>query len=276
MTKLEEFQSLFGVDKPIIGMLHLKPLPGSPVYDGLGLDKVIESALRDASALVEGGIDGLELENFNDPSYFPNIAPPETVASMAIVAGEVKKKIPVNIPLGICVLADPIASISIAHVVGAKFIRSTFFTEAAVDVSGLVLRRPHQILRFRKFLDPSIKIFADVHIKHSAPLAQRPIEESAYDAAYFLADAILISGKYTGFPTPVQDVKVVKEMLPNVPVLVGSGLNVDNVGELFEFADGAVVGTSIKIDGKSENSVDLRRVQQLMGVVQKIRCQGCQ
>lgn len=270
MTKLEEFQNLFGVRKPIIGMLHLKPLPGSPVYDGLGLDKVIEAALKDADALIKGGINGLEVENFNDPSYFPDTAPPETVASISVVAREIKKEFP-NIPLGICILSDPVSSIAVAHVVGGEFIRATFFTEAAVDVSGLVLRRPHDILRFRKFLDPTIKIFADIHIKHSTPLAQRPIEESAYDAAYFLADAVLISGKHTGFPTPLKDIKKTKAVLEDFPVLIGSGLNVNNAEELLKYADGAVTGTSMKYEGKSTNEVSLERVSELLSEVSKIR-----
>lgn len=271
MTKLGEFQSLFGVKKPVIGMIHLKPLPGSPVYDAsLGIDSIIQEALEDAEALVKGGVDGLEVENFNDPSYFPDVAPPETVASMAVVAKEIKNRFP-EIPLGICVLADPIASIAVAHVAGAQFVRATFFTEAAVDVSGLVLRRPHEILRFRRFLDPSIKIFADVHIKHSAPLARRPIEESAYDAAYFLADAVLLSGKHTGFPTPVEDVKRVKAVLTNFPVLVGSGLNSNNVKELFQYADGGIVGTSLKYEGKTKNKVDPKRVSEFMAVVRALR-----
>jgi len=270
MTKLEEFNNLFGTNKPAIGMLHLKPLPGSPMYDGSGINDIINIALKNAESLVKGKVNSIGIGNFNDPSYFPDVAPPETVASMAVVAREIKKEFP-ETPLGICVLSDPIASIAVAHVVGAKFIRATFFTEAAVDVSGLVLRRPHDILRFRKFLDPTIKIFADVHIKHSAPLAQRPIEESAYDAAYFLADAVLISGKHTGFPTSIEDIKKVKAVLPDFPILVGSGLNVDNVKELFKYADGGIVGTSLKYEGKSTNKVDVKRVSKLMLEITKMR-----
>jgi len=270
MNKIQEMDMLFGTKKPIIGMLHLKPLPGSPIYDGKGLSKVIETALKDAEALVNGGVNALQVENFNDPSYFPNDAPPETISSMTIVAHEVRKCFP-KITMGICLLADPEASIAVAHCVGAQYIRATFFTEAAVDVSGLVTRLPHAILRYRKFLDPSIKILADVHIKHSAPLGQRPIEEAAYDAAYFMADAILVSGKHTGMPTNIEDVKRVKKVLPDFPVYIGSGINTKNVGELFEYADGAVCGSSLKYDGISTNEVDPARVAEFMKVVEKIR-----
>ena len=270
MNTEKDLFELMGTEKPIIGMIHLKPLPGAPVYQGTGLKDVVDQALNEAQKLVDGGVDALEVENFNDPSYFPDTAPPETVSSISIVGHEIKKAFP-STPLGICVLADPIGSIAVAHCAGAQFIRATVYTEASVDVSGLALRRPHEILRYRKFLDPSIRIFADIHIKHSAPLVDRPIEESAYDAAYFLADAVIISGRHTGFPTPVEPVKKVREILPDFPILTGSGTNSENVRSLMEYASGSIVGTTFKVDGKSTNTVDASRVREFMEVVKRIR-----
>lgn len=267
-TRLESFNAMFG-SKPVIGMIHLPPLPGSPLYDGGGIASVIGYAVDEARKLERNGVQGLEAENFLDASYFPGTVGPELVSAMSIIAHEVRKA--VRVPLGICILADPIACIAVAHAVRAEFIRATVFTEASVDVSGLVLGRPHEILRYRKFLDPSIKIFADVYIKHSAPLARRSIQESAYDAAYFLADAVLISGKHTGMLTPIEDVKAAKEVLPDVPVLVGSGFNCKSAPELLQYADGAIVGTSLKVDGKSENPVDERRVRELVEAVKARR-----
>lgn len=266
----KEINNFFNNQKPIIGMLHLKPLPGSPVYNNEGLSPIIKHALDEARKLVNGGVDALEIENYNDPSYFPDRAPAETTAAMAIIANEVKKAYP-KITLGVCVLADPISSIAVAHSSGAKFIRATFFTEASVDVSGLALRRPHEILRYRKFLDPSIKIFADVHIKHSAPLANRPIEESAYDAAYFLADAVILSGKHTGHETPIEDVKKVRKVLPEFPIFIGSGTNKNNASDLLKYASGAIVGTYFKNNGKSENDIEEYKVKNFMKIIERIR-----
>ena len=158
--------ALFGCSEPIIGMIHLPPLPGSALYDGGGLQVAIANALSDAQVLLRAGVSGIEVENYGDMSYFPDTAPPESVAALTMVAGELRRQFPKAV-IGICLLSDPIGSMAVAHAVQAQFIRATFFTEAAVDVSGLVLRRPHEILRYRKFLDPSIKLFADVHIKHS-------------------------------------------------------------------------------------------------------------
>lgn len=269
-NRYQDFHDLLGgVPKPVIGMVHLLPLPGSPLYNGGGLQPIIKRALSDARKLQEGDVDALEIENFSDPTYFPGEVGPELVAAMAVIADHVHRA--VDIPIGICVLADSKASLSVAHAVGARFIRTVFFTEAAVDVSGLVLPRPHELLRFRKFLDPSIKIFADVHIKHSVPLAPRPIGDSALDAKYFLADAIVVSGTHTGKQTKMDDLRAAKEAVGKFPVLVGSGLTPENVRAMFQYADGAIVGTCLKKDGISANLVDKERVQALMGVVREIR-----
>ncbi len=270
--RFQSFHDLFGVRKPIIGMLHLPPLPGSPIYNGGGLKDAIGRALQDAQALLEGGVDGLEVENFSDPTYFSQEVGPELVAAMAVISAQVVRA--TSKPIGICTLSDPKASLAVAHAVGAQFIRATFFTEASVDVSGLVLPRPHELLRFRKFLDPSVKIFADVHIKHSAPLVDRPMGDSALDAKYFLADAIIISGTHTGKETRQDDIVEAKEAVGEFPVLVGSGFRKETAARILQTADGAIVGTSIKKDGISSNVVDRRRVKELMDVVREIRSRG--
>lgn len=268
-TRFQSFHDLFGVKKPIIGMLHLPPLPGSPIYNGKGLKEVIDRALYDANELQEGGVDALEVENFSDPTYYPQEVGPELTAAMAVISDHVIRA--ASKPVGICILADPKASLSVAHAVGAKFVRATFFTEASVDVSGLVCPKPHDLLRFRKFLDPSIKIFTDVHIKHSAPLVNRPLGDSALDAKYFLSDAVIISGTHTGKETKLEDLKEAKDAVEDFPVLVGSGFRKEHAEKILAIADGAIVGTSLKKDGVSSNVVDRNRVRELMEVVKEIR-----
>jgi len=267
--RLQSFHELFGVKKPVIGMLHLPPLPGSPIYNGQGLKEIIDRALYDAEQLQAGGIDAMEVENFSDPTYYPEEVGPELVAAMAVISDHVIRK--ASIPVGICILADPKASISVAHSVGAKFVRATFFTEASVDVSGLVCPKPHELLRFRKFLDPSIKIFTDVHIKHSAPLVNRPLGDSALDAKYFLSDAVIISGTHTGVETKLDDIKEAKAAVEDFPVLVGSGFRKESAQKILQIADGVIVGTSLKVNGVSSNTVDSKRVSELMATIREIR-----
>lgn len=268
-NRYQNFLDLYGVKKPIIGMVHLPPLPGSPIYNGKGLSEVIEHALFDVNELQEGGVDALEIENFSDPTYYPHEVGPELVSAISVVSDHIMRI--ARVPVGICILSDPKASLSVAHAVGAQFVRATFFTEASVDVSGLVLPKPHELLRFRKFLDSSIKIYADVHIKHSAPLVKRPLGDSALDAKYFLSDAIIISGTHTGKETKIDDIQEAKEAVEKFPVLVGSGFRKKSAEMIFKYADGAIVGTSLKKDGISSYPVDRKRVQDLMETVKEIR-----
>src|SRR5438067_2116303 len=110
------------IAKPIIGMLHLDALPGSPLYAG-STQKLREVILDDARKLADGGVHGLMIENFGDTPFFPGRVPSHVVAHMTAIAAEVKRVVP-NLPLGINVLRnDGLSALSIAHAVGADYIR---------------------------------------------------------------------------------------------------------------------------------------------------------
>ncbi len=264
-------KEIFGIDKPLIGVVHLPPLPGSPRYDG-NFDKIVERALRDARAYERGGIDGIIVENFGDTPYYPIKVPPVTVAAMTFVVCKVSEA--VEIPIGVNVLRnDGVAALSIAYAISGGFIRVNVLTEAVVTDQGIIEGIAHELLRFRRFIKAeNIKIFADVHVKHGYPLLRRSIVESAIDTVHRgLADAVIVSGKATGAETPLQDVKSVKDALGNVPVLVGSGVNERNVAEYLKVCDGAIVGTSLKANGVVENPVDVNRVRRLVKAADKVR-----
>lgn len=268
--KMSVLEEIFKVKKPIIGMVHLPPLPGSPLYRGEDLTYHVERAVKDAKTLEEGGVDGYELENMGDMTYYPGRVGPETVASMTYIANQVSRE--VKLPFGICVLTDPVAAVAVAHVTRAAFVRATVYTEAVMDVSGVIPGCAHELQRFKKLLGAEkLRVFADIQIKHSVPLSPRPIEHSAIDAVYFLADAVIVSGTHTGEETPVDKVRRVKEAVPEKPVLIGSGTRKENVRRLFKYADGAIVGTSLKANGKTLNPVDITRVREFMKVVKEIR-----
>jgi len=269
MTEL--LKEVFGVDKALIGVVHLPPLPGSPRYGG-DFNEVVERALRDARAYKEGGMDGIIIENFGDVPYYPTKVPPITVAAMTFVACKVSEV--VDIPIGVNVLRnDGVAALSVASAIGGRFIRVNVLTEAVVTDQGIIEGIAHELLRFRRFIGAeNVKIFADVHVKHGYPLLRRSIVESAIDTVYRgLADAVIVSGKATGAETPLQDVKSVKDALGNVPVLVGSGVNERNVAEYLKVCDGAIVGTSLKVNGIVENPVDVNRVRRLVKAADKVR-----
>jgi membrane complex biogenesis BtpA family protein len=254
--------------KVVIGMLHLAPLPGSPLF-GSSIADVRDAILRDANLLAEGGVQGLMIENFGDTPFFPGRVPAHVVAHMTAIAADVRRATP-KLPLGINVLRnDGLSALAVAHAVGASYIRVNVLCGARVADQGLLQGIAHELLRLRAELAAeSIKIFADVDVKHSAPLAARPIADEVDDTLHRgMADALIVSGAGTGKPTDPEKVKLVKSAARGAPVFLGSGVTPATIGALLPHADGFVVGTYFKKDGISSNTVDPKRVAELMQCV---------
>jgi len=271
--RLKSLEELFGVKKPIIGMVHLPPLPGAPAYQGESIDEIIDFALKDAMALVENGVDGLIVENMWDlPYYVGKAVPPEEMTAQAVAAREVVKN--VNVPVGINVVHNGgRVTLAIAKAAGAKFIRVCLLTGAMVwDTGEFDHGCAAELLRIRKALyAEDIKIFADVTKKHAVMFPGINARIHAEWTDFYMADALIVSGKMTGFPPTVEHIKEVKEAAPERPLLIGSGCNLENVREFLKYADGAIVGTYFKKGGIAQNPVDPGRVKKFMSVVKEIR-----
>lgn len=247
-------------------MVHLGPLPGSPRYRG-DLRAVREAMLRDAEALVEGGLHGLLLENFGDVPLWPRRVPASVVAHMTALAVEVRRRFPV--PLGINVLRnDGRSALAIAQAAGAQFIRVNVLCGARLTDQGILEGIAPKLLRDRARLAADVKILADVDVKHSAPLTHRPIEVEAEEMlARGLADGLIVSGDATGLPASPAQLRAVRAAARGAPVLVGSGVTADNLAEYLDSADGFIVGTWLKRDGDVSQPIDPARVKTLMAMV---------
>jgi membrane complex biogenesis BtpA family protein len=266
------FDRIFHTPKPLIGMIHLSPLPGSPRYDGDGISGAVDAALRDAKALQKGGIDGLLMENYGDLPFKPAPTDPETVASMTAIGQEVSKQ--VDLPIGVNVLRNgALAALAIADVIRARFIRVNVFAESLLTDQGIIDACAHDLIRFRKQLGASdVAVFADVRSKHAAPLASRPVEESARDAAYRgMADALIVTGLRTGAEPDRDQLHRIRVSVPDRRILIGSGLTKRNAVKLLREADGAIVGTHLKENGMIEKPVDETRVKELVRAVARLR-----
>jgi len=242
----------------------LKPLPGSPRHAG-GLDGVLEAATSDLEALVKGGADGAVVENFGDAPFYPDTVPPVTVAAMTVVSAVLRAQIPESFLFGISVLRnDAAAALSIAHAVGADWIRVNVHAGAAVTDQGLLTGKAHETIRLRKQLGTDVLVFADVAVKHGTPLAARPIEEEAQDLVERgAADGVLVTGPRTGAPVDREHLSAVRRAVPGVPVLAASGVDLDQARVLSPHCDGFVVGTYLKQNGQIDRPVDPERVRQL-------------
>jgi membrane complex biogenesis BtpA family protein len=264
-------EKLFYANKPIIGMIHLPPLPGSPLYKGEAIDSIIEYAWNEARKLEESGFDGVLIENFGDAPFTLVPKDPETIASMAVIVREIVKGI--KIPVGVNMLRNGgVQALAVAHASGAKFIRVNALVETLVTDQGIVEPIAHELLKMRSILKAEeVKILADIHSKHGAPLANRPIDVVAREAfERGKADFLIVTGQETGKPPSIDLIKTVKNS-SKIPVLVGSGLTIENANQLLQVSDGGIIGTYIKVDGIVSNQVDRYRALKFMELVEKLR-----
>jgi membrane complex biogenesis BtpA family protein len=263
----------FGVSHPIFGVVHLRPLPGAPSYDGQGVRDIYAAGVRDAVTLATGGIDAVMVENASDQPFLrPDDIGPETVAALAAACEEIRGA--VSVPMGItCVANGAIPALAIAKAVGADWVRVNQWANAYVANEGMLNGDAARALRYRAAIGArNVKILADVHVKFGAHAitADRSISEQASDAEWHLADVLIATGTRTGSPTSAGEVREVRSGT-SLPVIVGSGLDPDQLPELFRVADGAIIGQWLKQDGHWWNPVDPKRVDRLVSAAATFR-----
>ena len=263
------FRDLFGERKPLIGVLHLLPLPGAPLYGGV-MQTVYDQALAELDVFKRHNLDSVIVENFRDMPYFPGRVPAETVAAMAAVSREIVRA--VDIPVGINVLrSDGEGAIAVAAASGAHYVRINVHMGAVVADQGVVQGSSQLSVRLRSALKSRALIFADVGVKHAAPLAGRSLDIETRDLAERgLADAIIVTGDRTGIETSVADIDVVRSAT-TLPLLVGSGATPENIEHVLPRVNGLIVGSYFKKDGAGHKLVDEARVQRFVHRFRELR-----
>src|ERR1700754_361608 len=272
-TKPNAIETLFGKRKAVLGMIHCLPLPGAPRYEGQPIGEIVEFAVNEAKAYAQFGLDGLVVENHGDiPFSKPDDLGPETAAAMAVVADAVRRA--VGLPVGINVMANgALHALAVAKAAGASFIRVNQWANAYVANEGFIEGPAALATRYRARLRAQdIQVFADVHVKHGAHAitADRSLAELARDVEFFDADAAIVTGQRTGDSATMDELQAIAKGT-SLPVMIGSGVNPSNIGELFTVS-GAVVGASfLKRDGVWWNPVDRDRVATFMKEAVKAR-----
>lgn len=261
---------IFSTETPIIGMVHLPPLPGSPGFEG-DRSAIRERLARDASALEAGGVDGIMLENFGDTPFYPGRVPRHVVADIAALAETLRDQ--VSVPFGVNILRNDVQSaLGITAATGGTFVRVNVHTGARLTDQGLIEGMAHETLRLRDQLDADVAILADIDVKHSAPLAERTLEETFGDLVERGgADAVVVSGTGTGAAVDTTVLDRVVECRDtrgfDVPVFLGSGVTPETAPDLLSVADGAIVGTALKHGDETTNHVDEAAVERLVASV---------
>ncbi|MFZ1947315.1 MAG: BtpA/SgcQ family protein [bacterium] len=274
---MRSFEDTFGGGKILLGVIHLRALPGSPAHRG-GLAGVVTGAVEEARMMAGAGFGGLIIENYGDIPFLTGRVAAETVAAMAVVAAEVKKA--VKIPTGINVLRnDAESALAIAGACGCEFIRVNVLVGAFVTSEGLVEGRPGRVARRREAIAPDALILADIMVKHARPLGPTTLGEDALDAVERgRADAVIVTGPRTGRPPAMDDLETVRASLKGaglgVPILVGSGAEPSNAEDFLRLADGLIVGSYIRRGGMAGERLDGDRTREMGNLARRVAPMG--
>lgn len=262
--------SLFTQTKPIIGVIHVGALPGTP-RNTQSIAELITGARHEAHLYREAGVDAVAIENMHDVPYLRGEVGPEIVAAMTAISSEVRSEI--DLPIGIQILAGAnIEAMAVAHAAGLDFIRAEGYAYAHVADEGLIQASAAKLLRYRRMIGAThVQVWADVKKKHAAHAitADVSLGETAETVEFMGADCVIVTGNVTGRPPTAADVKEAKSHC-RLPVMLGSGISSGNIAEFYGEADGFIVGSDFKVDGLWSNAVDPSRVQRFMAIVKDL------
>lgn len=249
---------VFGAERALIGMVHLRALPGTPCHD-LPLDRIVEIAVAEAQLYRKTGFDAVILENMHDRPYMPGAVGPEIVACATAAAREVRRV--TGLPMGIQLLAGANReALAVALASGAEFVRAEAFVFAHVADEGILQACAGELTRYRRQIGADrIRILADVKKKHAAHALTADVDlaETVRAAEFFLADGVIVTGASTGCTTDAQEVAHAAAA-SRLPVFVGSGVTPENLSA-YPAAAGLIVGSCVKAGGLWSGDLDPER-----------------
>ncbi len=260
---MSKFQKVFQVKKPVIGMVHLGAMPGTPLFDqARGIDGIVEAARTDLEALQSAGFDAVMFGNENDRPYEFDVDRVST-ATMAYVIGCLRENI--GVPFGVNVLWDPQSTIALAAATGASFVREIFTGTYASDM-GPWTPDAGKAMRYRDRLGAQdVAMLFNVSAEFADSLDRRPLADRARSAVFSsIPDAVLVSGAITGEAARMEDLQAVKAALPDTPVMANTGVKHETIADVFAIADGCIVGSALKVDGDTWNAIDPDRAVDFM------------
>lgn len=261
------FKQVFGNTKPVIGMVHIGALPGTPLFDP-ELD-LLTAARADLQALQDAGFDAVMFGNENDRPYEFNVDVAST-AAMATIVGQLKKEI--TVPFGVNVLWDPMSSVALAAATGANFVREIFTGTYASDM-GPWTPDAGKAMRYRDRLGRrDLAMLYNISAEFAHSLDQRSLPDRARSAVFSsIPDAVLVSGQITGEAAAMSDLQAVKDVLPDIAVMANTGVKHETITDVLSIADGCIVGSSLKVDGDTWNAIDPERAKDFMARAKKAR-----
>jgi membrane complex biogenesis BtpA family protein len=261
--------SLFKASKPVIGVIHVGALPGTP-RSSQSVAELVRLAREEAAVYRECGVDGVIIENMHDVPYLKGAVGPEIVAAMTAIGLEVKSEC--ELPVGVQILAGAnIEAMAVAHAAGLDFIRAEGYAYAHVADEGIIEASAAKLLRYRKMIGAErVQAWTDVKKKHSAHAitADVSLGQTAETVEFMGADCVIVTGSVTGEAPQVADVKEAKSHC-HLPIFLGSGISEANIEQFYNEADGFIIGSAFKVDGLWSNTVDPSRITQFVNKIHR-------
>lgn len=141
-----------------------------------------------------------------------------------------------------------------------------------VSEMGILAPDPAVVAQTRTRLKADhIALFTNIVPEFASAMEGRTVAQRAKAAEYFGFDAILISGPVAGVAFSEEDLRSAKEAAKNTPIFANTGVNAQTVAKTLTMADGVISGSAMKIDGKTFNPVDPKRVIELVTAANKSR-----
>jgi len=269
---MQKFKSIFETVKPVIGMIHLQALPGTPKYTS-NPSYIIEKALEEAIIYKKSGIDAIMIENMHDVPYVKGGVGHEISSLMGIIAYLVKQQTKLSVGIQILAGANKEA-LAVAKSSGIDFMRAEGFVFAHTADEGIIEAQAGELMRYRKYIDAEhIAIFTDIKKKHSSHVITQDISlfDTAKAAQFFLSDGAVITGSHTGQAASSEELMILKNSFSEFPIIIGSGITIDNVSTFLPLCDAMIVGSHFKNDGYWENDLSQDRVSNFMELIKKKR-----
>lgn len=259
-----------GPRKLVLGMVHLRPLPGTPFYAGGGLGEIVDTAVASARALHVGGADGCLVQTVDRVYSVKDDADPARVAAMSLVVRAVVEATGGEFEVGVHMLRNAVrASLAVAKVAGGSFVRVGALVGRTMTAHGLVEPDPMRIMEYRGLVDAwDIRVIADIDSMHFRWLGDKPTAEVARHAVSVGADAVCL-----GHPderATLDTIASVRAAAPDVPVILAGYTDHDNAARLLAHADGTFVGSCLEIGGWG-GPIDAEKVKRYVDAVRSVR-----
>lgn len=252
-------------------MVHVQALPGTP-NNKLSVKDIIATSIKEAAIYAHAGVDAIGIENMHDVPYLKNKVGHEVSTLMSIIGYEIKNKF--QLPVGLQILAGAnLEAMAASHSAGLDFIRAEGFVFGHLADEGYIDSNAGKLLRYRKQIGADdIAVFTDIKKKHSshAITSDVSIQETAKAADFFNSDGLIISGAATGTVASTDELKAVGKVT-NLPLLIGSGINLENIETYFSLADAFIVGSAFKKEGKWDHPIDETYVEQFMQKINSLK-----